>query len=137
MYQLKFQITVPREAAGSTRIRNALQVLVTGCSVQAAEVADDFMVAVQEAVINAMQHGQGTITAEGYCRCRDGKVGIKVRIIDQGPGVVVDGARPMPDVLAEHGRGIPLIQQYTDEAHFIRDKQGFICEMIKLFSQED
>ncbi len=137
MYQLKFQIKVPREAAGSTRIRNALQVLVTGCSVQAAEAADDFMVAVQEAVINAMQHGQGDITAEGYCRCQDSKVGIKVRIIDQGPGVEVEDNRPMPDALAEHGRGIPLIQQYTDEAHFIRDKQGFICEMIKLFSQED
>jgi anti-sigma regulatory factor (Ser/Thr protein kinase) len=72
--------------------------------------ADKYTLAVNEIVINAIQHGGGAATVTIM---KDGRR-VVVEVCDAGPGLSPpqDGARPSPEDL--HGRGIWLARQLTD-----------------------
>jgi serine/threonine-protein kinase RsbW len=94
------------------------------------DISYDLSVALSEACANAVEHGKGAST-ENYRvtafidgdRCR-------IEVADHGPGfdgkpgaaVAPPPLCPVP-ALAEHGRGIRLIEALADHVHF-RDRAG-------------
>jgi anti-sigma regulatory factor (Ser/Thr protein kinase) len=72
--------------------------------------------AVGEAVANAVEHAGATADIEVQCRIDDRE--IVATIIDSGRGVreqLADNTiMPLPEPLAEGGRGIPIMQRCTD-----------------------
>lgn len=75
-----------------------------------ADHADRFTVAVNEVVINALQHGGGV--AEVAIRQDSG---VLVTVADRGPGLVVDGPVDLPPADQEHGRGLWLVHRLCDD----------------------
>ena len=69
-----------------------------------------YTLAVNEIMINAIQHGGGVATVTITSDRRR----VQVEVSDNGPGISteLDTARPSPDDL--HGRGIWLARQLTD-----------------------
>jgi serine/threonine-protein kinase RsbW len=72
--------------------------------------ADRFTVAVNEVVINAIQHGGGV--AEVGIRHNSHVV---VTVADNGPGLVVDAPVTLPPPDQEHGRGLWLVHRLCDD----------------------
>lgn len=73
------------------------------------------LLAVGEAMANAVEHSKATHDIEVQCRVDDRKV--IATVIDSGRGVErskMDHILPLPDPLAEGGRGIPIMQRCTD-----------------------
>lgn len=94
----------------------------------------DIELALQEAIANAVIHGNGEKPYKRVyvmCRCdMDGEVSITV--CDQGPGFK-NSAVPNPTArenrMCTHGRGIYLMQALMDEVYFEED--GAIVQMRK------
>jgi serine/threonine-protein kinase RsbW len=72
--------------------------------------ADRFTVAVNEAVINALQHGGGV--AEVAIRSDSG---VLVTVADRGPGFAFEQPTPLPPPDQEHGRGLWLVHALCDD----------------------
>jgi anti-sigma regulatory factor (Ser/Thr protein kinase) len=74
------------------------------------------LLAVGEAVANAVEHAETTHDIEVQCRIDDRE--IVATVIDSGRGVrrslADDTIMPLPEPLAERGRGIPIMQRCTD-----------------------
>ena len=97
------------------------------------EVAFDVKLAVQEAVINAVEHGNEsdpTRMVHVTCECGDGAVTAVVRDEGEGfdPAGVLDPTLP-ENVLREHCRGIFLIRNLCDEVRF--NKKGNQVTIVK------
>jgi serine/threonine-protein kinase RsbW len=77
---------------------------------------EKLLLAVGEAVANAVEHADSTHDIEVQCRIDDRE--IVATIIDSGRGVerpvADDTIMPMADPMAEGGRGIPIMQRCTD-----------------------
>jgi anti-sigma regulatory factor (Ser/Thr protein kinase) len=80
---------------------------------------DRFTVAVNEAVINALQHGGGV--AEVAIR---NDSGVLVTVADRGPGFLPDGPARLPPPDQEHGRGLWLVHRLCDDVTIDRGPTG-------------
>jgi anti-sigma regulatory factor (Ser/Thr protein kinase) len=77
----------------------------------------DIVLAVREALINAVIHGNGNRPGASvalHCRA-DGQQGLLVSVADEGGGFNLEAHRPPEDALSERGRGIPLIRHHAQE----------------------
>jgi anti-sigma regulatory factor (Ser/Thr protein kinase) len=74
-------------------------------------VADRFVVAVNEIVINAVRHGGGiadvTVSGDDHR--------LLVTIVDYGPGLDLDRPITLPPAEQTHGRGLWLAQKLCDD----------------------
>jgi serine/threonine-protein kinase RsbW len=77
---------------------------------------DTLLIAVGEALANAVEHAGSHHDVEVQCRIDDRE--IVATVIDGGRGVTRGGAdgiiAPLPEPMAEGGRGIPIMQRCTD-----------------------
>jgi anti-sigma regulatory factor (Ser/Thr protein kinase) len=81
--------------------------------------ADRFTLAVNEVVINALQHGGGV--AEVAIRQDSGVV---VTVADRGPGLLLDDPIRLPSPDQEHGRGLWLIHRLCEDVTIDRGPGG-------------
>jgi anti-sigma regulatory factor (Ser/Thr protein kinase) len=82
---------------------------------------DGALLAFHEALVNAHQHGGGATRAEARV---DGPV-LVVQIWDHGTGFdVPGGVAPVPEPMAERGRGLWLISRATSDWEMRRDEGG-------------
>ncbi|MEU9096661.1 ATP-binding protein [Streptomyces sp. NPDC048361] len=96
------------------------------------DVSYDLSVALTEACANAVEHGGDTGAGSASAAYRvtaylDGEK-CRIEVADSGPGFPARRARrPAPPArtgcLAEHGRGLGLIEQLADHVHF-RNRPG-------------
>ena len=79
---------------------------------------DAVVLAAHEAMVNAHRHAGGVTRATaGF----DGRA-VVVKVTDAGPGFRIPTSRgEVPDVDAERGRGLFLIQELADDVHVMRD----------------
>lgn len=77
----------------------------------AAEAVDDAVLAVHEALVNALRHGGGVRrAAAGF-----DEGSLVVKVWDQGSGFEMPGSIAMPDRLAERGRGLFLMRRLAGD----------------------
>jgi serine/threonine-protein kinase RsbW len=84
------------------------------------DTIDRFLVAVNEIVINAVQHGGGLaeVTITGV----PGRLTVEVR--DHGTGFGGQAPSALPPVDQQHGRGLWLARQFSPELTFQRSATG-------------
>jgi len=78
----------------------------------------DIILAVREALTNAVLHGNGGRPGNSVClRCRPDpeRRALVVSVADEGQGFDLEAHRPPEDPLSERGRGIPLIRHHAQE----------------------
>ena len=75
---------------------------------------EEFIIAVGEALANAIEHSRSTDVIEIRCQVDDDK--IVATIVDSGAGFRTETlpAVTLPDASAERGRGLPLMRRCTD-----------------------
>ena len=76
----------------------------------------DVVLAVREALTNAVFHGNGNRPGTRVslrCRPEPESRSMVVAVADEGAGFNLDALRPPEDPLSERGRGIPLIRHYA------------------------
>lgn len=75
---------------------------------------DEFIFAIGEALANAIEHSGTDDVIEVRCQIEGNK--IIATVIDSGRGFHADVVRetPLPDELSERGRGLPIMQKFTD-----------------------
>jgi len=82
----------------------------------------DIALAVREALINAVSHGNhdapGTFV-DMSCRIDKGKNCLNISITDEGMGFDLENHIPPDEPLSERGRGMRLMQNSTGEIHMI------------------
>jgi serine/threonine-protein kinase RsbW len=94
----------------------------------------NLLVAIQEALANAVVHGCGNNPSETvhcHVECNDSAIAITVR--DPGPGFDVASLpdpTSMENLAEEHGRGIFLLRSLMDEVRF--EEGGRLLQMRKL-----
>ena len=71
---------------------------------------DDAVLAVHEALTNAIEHGHGVRSVTAAVQ---GSV-LEVEVCDAGQGFAVGGWRNAPDPMSERGRGLWLISRLAD-----------------------
>ncbi len=80
---------------------------------------DELSTSVIEACTNAMEHGNHLREDQAVEIHFDFRADeIEVTVLDHGPGFDVASWRPPADLLAERGRGIMIMREFTDELHF-------------------
>jgi anti-sigma regulatory factor (Ser/Thr protein kinase) len=82
----------------------------------------DILLAVREALTNAVLHGNGnrpgsTVTLR--CRPDPGCRSLVVSVADEGPGFDLEAHRAPEDPLSERGRGIPIIRHHAQELRMV------------------
>jgi len=76
----------------------------------------DVVLAVREALTNAVFHGNGSRPGTKVslrCRPEPGTRSMVVAVADEGTGFDLEALRPPEDPLSERGRGIPLIRHHA------------------------
>ena len=88
--------------------------------------ADDVVLALHEALVNAQRHAGGAVRAEA---CIDGS-SLVLQVWDRGPGFDLDSYvhRP-PDPMAERGRGLWLISQLATAVDVRYHDDGVVLVM--------
>jgi anti-sigma regulatory factor (Ser/Thr protein kinase) len=109
-----WQVTAPVLADMRHRVHDAARRAGLG-----PDDADRFTVAVNEVVINALQHGGGVAEVSiGY------DSGVVVTVADRGSGFVLDGPLHLPPPDQEHGRGLWLVHRLCDDVSVDRGPDG-------------
>jgi anti-sigma regulatory factor (Ser/Thr protein kinase) len=110
-----FRLCVPPLASNAGTVRHALMEFGEKQGVDRHEM-ETLVFAVGEALANAVEHADATADIEVQCRIDDRE--IVATIIDGGRGVrkqlADDTIMPLPEPMAEGGRGIPIMQRCTD-----------------------
>ncbi len=110
-----FCLRVPPEARYGRSVREGVAQFALSHDVPPAD-ADEFVVAVSEALANAIEHSRSPQTIEVSCWLAGGDQLIAT-IVDHGIGFVADqtsGRSRQPELLSERGRGLPIMRRYTD-----------------------
>jgi len=93
---------------------------------------DDFLTAVTEAVTNAVLHGSPAgeddeFSVAAYRACKEH---LAVEVIDRGPGMSNrDTSPPMPGPEAVHGRGLPLMREFTNQVEYVPTAHGLCVRL--------
>lgn len=93
---------------------------------------DDFLTAVTEAVTNAVLHGSPAGEADKFCVAafRGEEEGLAVEVLDRGPGLSSrDTSPPMPGPEAVHGRGLPLMREFTHRVEYLPTQAGLCVRL--------
>ena len=130
---LEFQYSLPSIVTVVSQVVNALIARISSLGVDEG-AKDDIAIALQEALLNAVVHGNKQDPYKRVyvaLRCGlDGEVRITIR--DEGAGFDV-GSVPGPTapehVFSEHGRGIFLMRNLMDEVLF--EQGGSVVHMRK------
>jgi anti-sigma regulatory factor (Ser/Thr protein kinase) len=125
------RLILPAGVAGVVSLRDALRAFCDRNAV-GGRVADDIVLAAQEACNNAILH---SATAEGTIEVAAIVYGqhILLEVKDRGCGLdpgSVDTAQP-PDPLEAHGRGLFLIGRLMDSLEIIPCHPGTLVRMTK------
>ncbi|HEY2793012.1 MAG TPA: ATP-binding protein [Micromonosporaceae bacterium] len=108
------------------RIRDVVRWACTkvGLSVTRAE---RFVVAVCEAVTNAIQHGGG----KGYLEItQTDQTALTARVVDHGPGMSTDDPVERPPASSIRGRGRWVMREYCDRVIFRSGSNGTTVELV-------
>jgi len=88
--------------------------------------ADDIVLAVHEALVNARRHGGAVVRADLVLD----RSCLVVRVWDAGPGFdLASRVRHPPPPMAERGRGLWLIDRVTTSCEVGRDDEGVFLVM--------
>ncbi|MEV6154146.1 ATP-binding protein [Nonomuraea sp. NPDC052129] len=104
-----------------TGLRQSVAERAAGCGLSGARL-EDYILAVHESIINAVEHGGG----RGHFTLWTGDRMLRSETIDEGSGIpdeYVDEHRRPPDI-APTGRGIYLIRTLCDGASFHTGPKG-------------
>ncbi len=108
------RLCVPPDARYVPQVRRTLGSFARRHHVAGRDI-DTLLLAVGEAMANAVEHSDTTHDIEVQCRIDERE--IIATVIDSGRGVersAADRLLPLPEPLAERGRGIPIMQRCTD-----------------------
>jgi serine/threonine-protein kinase RsbW len=121
------QLTIPSEIR-MVRVAHATAEQLAGATGFAEEASLDFGIAVREAVINAIVHGNRknpALDVKVVFELGDGRIAASVR--DRGNGFDPD-APPDPtaaeNVLRTSGRGLLMVRAYVDRVEFRKPPEG-------------
>ncbi len=107
------------DAMGAAR-EQMMQFIGEHCSSEAEEL--DIMIALQEALANAVLHGCRNDSSQTVrCLVEVDPSGLTIIVRDPGPGFQVESATETTDAgenLTEHGRGIYLMRSLMDEVQY-------------------
>ncbi|HEY5340476.1 MAG TPA: ATP-binding protein [Candidatus Aquilonibacter sp.] len=113
--KLSLFVRIPPDARHARTVRDALIAFSSLHDVGEADL-EALLFAVGEALANAIEHGAPAIDIDVKLEI-DPEL-ISARVTDYGTGFQEDnipnGYTPLPDGLAERGRGIPIMQRYAD-----------------------
>lgn len=93
---------------------------------------DDFLTAVTEAVTNAVLHGSPAGEADEFsvAAFRAQEAHLSVEVVDRGPGLNGwNTSPPMPGPDAVHGRGLPLMREFTNQVEYLPTDQGLCVRL--------
>lgn len=90
----------------------------------------DFVLAVNELLTNAVQHGGGT----GEVRLDRTGDAVWCEVSDRGPGIPHErgDGRHRPPVHASDGRGLWMVRQLCDEVEISTGRSGTTVRLVKL-----
>jgi anti-sigma regulatory factor (Ser/Thr protein kinase) len=122
-----FRRSFPPQTSSARQLRLALERYLTAVDVQDDAVAS-LLLCADEALINAVAHAPLTPVLVAACVRYDRLV---LEVSDEGPGF--DAARvrqdELPDLDADHGRGLFLIHQLMDAVRIDSSESGTIIRM--------
>ncbi len=111
----KVRLQVPPDARYGRYVREHVTRFARTHDVPAG-VVDEFVTAISEALANAIEHARSPETIEVCCwLSSDGQLGAS--IVDHGIGFLAEQGSTqthLPDLMAERGRGLPIMRRYTD-----------------------
>lgn len=109
------RLRIPPDARFVHKVRDSLVQFAALHRVVACDL-EMFLLAVGEALANAVEHAGSVHDIEVQCRIDDRE--IVAIVIDSGCGMnrlIADGSvPPLPEPMCEGGRGIPIMQRCTD-----------------------
>jgi anti-sigma regulatory factor (Ser/Thr protein kinase) len=107
------RIRIPPNARFGREVRRKVRAFASRFEVSRQEL-EEFMFAVGEALANAIEHSRSCDTIEIECEIKDDKIMATIR--DSGIGFKSDPVNTvhLPDVMAERGRGLPIMRRCTD-----------------------
>jgi len=96
-----------------------------------ARVADDVLLATQEACNNALRHGEGAGGCEIWVSFP--RTAVVVEVGDRGAGFDLDEVVRQwpPSPTATGGRGLYIISHLTDSLEVVRRERGTLVRMVK------
>jgi len=100
----------------------------------------DLMIAITEAVTNAIQHGNREDESKRvHIRVETAPSEITIWVEDEGKGFDVEAVqdpRNTGNLLRESGRGILMMQAFMDEVAFASGEKGTSVRMVKRFASD-
>ncbi len=78
---------------------------------------EDVVLAMHEALVNAQRHAGGAVAVEAVL---EGPT-LVIEVVDRGPGFQLPSPPPVPDPLAERGRGLWLMCRVSRRCEVQRD----------------
>jgi serine/threonine-protein kinase RsbW len=135
MAQIELQLVLPRDARYVALLREVADSLLRGLKAPDESVYD-VTVALSEACSNVVRHADNSeqygvsLTVDPSC--------CEIEVYDMGPGidpaVLASATSPSTsdaNVLAEGGRGLPLLDALVDELEFVRENRTTTVHLIK------
>lgn len=106
-------VRIPPNAQFGKNVREEVTAYVNQFRISPLEL-EEFIFAIGEALSNAIEHSGSSDVIEVHCQLEGDK--IIATVIDSGRGFLTDlhPAAPLPDDLAERGRGLPIMRRCTD-----------------------
>lgn len=106
-------LTIPPDPARARTVRDALIGFGRLHHIAEADL-ESLLFAVGEALANAIEHSASGLDIEVFAEVEDDRVTATVVDYGQGLKVIPQQPLPLPEALAERGRGLPIIQRCTD-----------------------
>lgn len=119
----EIEVTLPATPASARRARHVVARMLREAGV-GDERGFDLLVAVGEAVNNAVEHAAALGSEEFTLRTRRRPTAITVEIADRGGWVPSFEMPSAPTLLADRGRGLPLMYALSDEVQLDRSEDG-------------
>lgn len=97
----------------------------------------DFNLILIEGATNAVVHGHAADGRPLEVELGIGDAGVELRVLDNGNGFdLPEGEVPVPDALAESGRGIFLMKTLADEVLYLRGAEENVLVLRKSYSRD-
>ncbi|MFN3414206.1 MAG: ATP-binding protein [Thermoanaerobaculum sp.] len=132
------QVVLRKEKGGEAQALHLLEKARLFFAVKP-EVLSDFRLAVLEACLNALEHGQPPVEVEVEAHRRDDGVHFWVRVIDHGPGFHPE-AVPQPQLAdklsspRKRGWGLEIMRRFADGLAFDSQPGRMVVSLYRLAS---